>query len=182
MACSSNSSRLITTPRPSARRPGHYAIRGGIIDVYPVTANQPYRLDFFGDELEEIREFDPVTQRSGASVASITLSASPRVRLAESTTGIADYLSTSTHLAFIEPRVARGGIQRVRPRRHQRPHAAARPLRRGVGISDLDEASALFDNRQRGVDLDTESLAHPAAIPRVRSSRRNGCKSRRTRA
>ncbi len=61
--------------------PGHYAIRGGIIDVYPVTANQPYRLDFFGDELEEIREFDPVTQRSGASVPSITLSASPRVRL-----------------------------------------------------------------------------------------------------
>ena len=55
--------------------PGHYAIRGGIIDVYPVTANQPYRLDFFGDDLEEIREFDPVTQRSGASVASITLSA-----------------------------------------------------------------------------------------------------------
>eukprot|EP01035_Chromulina_nebulosa_P006508 gene6508-8803_t len=48
--------------------PGHYAIRGGIIDVYPVTANQPYRLDFFGDELESIREYDPVTQRSGATV------------------------------------------------------------------------------------------------------------------
>ncbi|MBC7365898.1 MAG: transcription-repair coupling factor, partial [Undibacterium sp.] len=31
--------------------PGHYAIRGGIIDVYPVTATQPYRLDFFGHQL-----------------------------------------------------------------------------------------------------------------------------------
>src|SRR6185295_13532405 len=76
--------------------PGHYAIRGGIIDVYPVTANQPYRLDFFGDELEEIREFDPVTQRSGAGVASITLSASPRVRLAESKTELTNYLTPST--------------------------------------------------------------------------------------
>ena len=61
--------------------PGHYAIRGGIIDVYPVTANQPYRLDFFGDEIEEIRVFDPVTQRSGDAVESIALSASPRVKL-----------------------------------------------------------------------------------------------------
>ena len=55
--------------------PGHYAIRGGIIDVYPSTANTPYRLDFFGDEIESIREFDPVTQRSGATVESIAIAA-----------------------------------------------------------------------------------------------------------
>src|SRR6185436_9117213 len=60
--------------------PGHYAIRGGIIDVYPVTATQPYRLDFFGDEIEDIRAFDPVTQRSGDQVESITLVTSPRVK------------------------------------------------------------------------------------------------------
>jgi len=53
--------------------PGHYAIRGGIIDVYPVTATQPYRLDFFGDEIESIKAFDPVTQRSGEAVESIRL-------------------------------------------------------------------------------------------------------------
>jgi len=73
--------------------PGHYAIRGGIIDVYPITANQPYRLDFFGDEIEEIHAFDPVTQRSGEKVASITISATPRLRLDPSKTGIADYPS-----------------------------------------------------------------------------------------
>jgi transcription-repair coupling factor (superfamily II helicase) len=54
--------------------PGHYAIRGGIIDVYPITATAPYRLDFFGDELEEIRVFDPVTQRSAETVENITSS------------------------------------------------------------------------------------------------------------
>lgn len=78
--------------------PGHYAIRGGIIDVYPVTANQPYRLDFFGDQIEEISTFDPVTQRSGDKVNSISLSATPRLRLDPSKTGIADYLSPLTHL------------------------------------------------------------------------------------
>ena len=70
--------------------PGHYAIRGGIVDVYPITANEPYRLDFFGDEIEEIRAFDPVTQRSGASVDAIGLSASPRLKMATSTVGLAD--------------------------------------------------------------------------------------------
>ena len=76
--------------------PGHYAIRGGIIDVYPVTATQPYRLDFFGDEIEEIRAFDPVTQRSGEPVPEIAIAASPRVKLDPSKTGIADYLSPHT--------------------------------------------------------------------------------------
>src|SRR5690606_11716055 len=83
--------------------PGHYAIRGGIIDVYPVTATTPYRLDFFGDELESIREFDPVTQRSGAAVETIALAASPRVQLDASRTGLADYLNPAAHLALVEP-------------------------------------------------------------------------------
>src|SRR5690606_1510735 len=81
--------------------PGHYAIRGGIIDVYPVTANQPYRLDFFGDEIEEIRAFDPVTQRSGEPVESITISASSRVKLDPAKPGLADYLTPRTHLVFV---------------------------------------------------------------------------------
>ncbi|MDR0901353.1 MAG: DEAD/DEAH box helicase, partial [Opitutaceae bacterium] len=90
--------------------PGHYAVRGGIIDVYPVTATQPCRLDFFGDEIEDIRAFDPVTQRSGESLASITLSATPRVRLASSKTGIAGYLpSRATNLLLVEPTTLEAG-------------------------------------------------------------------------
>jgi transcription-repair coupling factor (superfamily II helicase) len=72
--------------------PGHYAIRGGIIDVYPITASEPYRLDFFGDEIEEIRAFDPghaAIRRLGGDDFTFGLApASPR----ESQTGIADYL------------------------------------------------------------------------------------------
>jgi transcription-repair coupling factor (superfamily II helicase) len=48
--------------------PGEYAVRGGILDVYPPEADRPVRLEFFGDEVESIRKFDPATQRSQASI------------------------------------------------------------------------------------------------------------------
>ncbi len=44
--------------------PGQYALRGGILDVYPPEAERPLRVEFFGDEVESIRRFDPATQRS----------------------------------------------------------------------------------------------------------------------
>lgn len=53
--------------------PGEYAVRGGIVDVYPAGAGGPVRLDFFGDELDTLRSFDPATQRSTGEVASIAL-------------------------------------------------------------------------------------------------------------
>src|SRR3712207_1640732 len=43
---------------------GEYAVRGGVIDVFPPGAEEPVRLDLFGDTLETIRTFDPLTQRS----------------------------------------------------------------------------------------------------------------------
>ncbi len=48
----------------TVREPGEFAVRGGIVDLYPAGAAQPLRLDFFGDTIESIRTFDPLTQRS----------------------------------------------------------------------------------------------------------------------
>ncbi|MBV8050143.1 MAG: transcription-repair coupling factor, partial [Acidobacteriaceae bacterium] len=48
--------------------PGEYALRGGILDVYPPEADRPLRIEFFGDEVESIRKFDPATQRSSNPV------------------------------------------------------------------------------------------------------------------
>ncbi len=45
-------------------RPGQLSRRGGILDIFPPQAPHPYRLDFFGDEIDAIRVFDPGTQRS----------------------------------------------------------------------------------------------------------------------
>src|ERR1700758_4875213 len=44
--------------------PGEYALRGGILDVYSPEAERPVRIEFFGDEVESIRRFDPASQRS----------------------------------------------------------------------------------------------------------------------
>jgi len=47
---------------------GEFAVRGGILDVWPGTEDSPLRLDMFGDEIESIRRFDVETQRSGESL------------------------------------------------------------------------------------------------------------------
>jgi transcription-repair coupling factor (superfamily II helicase) len=52
---------------------GEFAIRGGVIDVFPPGAAEPVRLDMFGDTLESIRAFDPETQRSTRQLTEIDL-------------------------------------------------------------------------------------------------------------
>ncbi|MFA5667598.1 MAG: transcription-repair coupling factor [Balneolaceae bacterium] len=52
------------SPTRFVDEPGEFAVRGGIVDVYPFSGEYPIRLEFFGDEIESIREFDPDSQRS----------------------------------------------------------------------------------------------------------------------
>lgn len=52
---------------------GEYAVRGGVIDVYPPGFPEPVRLDMFGSELESIRTFDPATQRSTGQKTTVAL-------------------------------------------------------------------------------------------------------------
>jgi transcription-repair coupling factor (superfamily II helicase) len=53
--------------------PGQVTIRGGILDVYSPEMDRPVRIDFFGDEIESIRKFDPDTQRSSSQMDSALL-------------------------------------------------------------------------------------------------------------
>lgn len=55
----------------TVREQGEFAIRGGIIDIFPPTAPEPFRLDFFGDVLETLRTFDTETQRSTGEARTI---------------------------------------------------------------------------------------------------------------
>jgi transcription-repair coupling factor (superfamily II helicase) len=52
---------------------GDFAVRGGLIDLYPPSLTEPVRLDFFGDTLESIRSFDAQTQRTTEQLKSLTL-------------------------------------------------------------------------------------------------------------
>ena len=53
--------------------PGEFAVRGGIVDIFPMGADSPLRLDLFDDEIDAIRSFDPETQRSTGSVDRIRI-------------------------------------------------------------------------------------------------------------
>jgi len=53
--------------------PGEFAHRGGLFDVYPPELDRPVRIEFFGDEVESLRKFDPSTQRSAATTEEVAV-------------------------------------------------------------------------------------------------------------
>lgn len=65
----------------TVREVGEFAVRGGILDVFVPGAEEPVRLDFFGDTLESIRSFDPASQRTIAQVRSLDLNPMSEVTL-----------------------------------------------------------------------------------------------------
>ena len=73
--------------------PGQFAVRGGILDIYSFAHDNPYRVDFFGDEVDSIREFDIETQLSQTRVASIDIVGA---NTQEESTYITDYLEEKT--------------------------------------------------------------------------------------
>jgi transcription-repair coupling factor (superfamily II helicase) len=60
---------------------GEFAVRGGIIDLFPPGHDDPVRLDFFGDQLESIRRFDSITQRTTATLTAFDLKPMGEFRL-----------------------------------------------------------------------------------------------------
>jgi len=60
-------------PEAQVTQKGEIALRGGILDVWPLTSSWPVRLEFFGDELESLRHFDPLTQISREEILSVSL-------------------------------------------------------------------------------------------------------------
>ena len=69
---------------PTVMEPGDYAIRGGIIDIFPPGPGGPVRLDFFGDVLDGARRFDPDTQRSSDVLQTVELAPVSEVILDDS--------------------------------------------------------------------------------------------------
>ncbi len=78
--------------------PGEFARRGGILDIFPPALSQPLRLEFFGDEIEEIRCFDPRSQRSDGQMTEIRIS--PRAIPAGSSGSLSDYLGAGRFIVL----------------------------------------------------------------------------------
>ncbi len=57
----------------TVREPGEYALRGGIVDLFPPGLGEPVRIDLFGETIEQIRRFDPMSQKSTGKLDSFAL-------------------------------------------------------------------------------------------------------------
>ncbi len=79
--------------------PGQFAVRGGLIDVFSYSDDNPYRIEFFGDEVDSIRTFDPVTQLSLEKLSRISIVPNVQDRLiTEKREAFLDYLPKSTNV------------------------------------------------------------------------------------
>jgi transcription-repair coupling factor (superfamily II helicase) len=85
---------------PLVESEGQWSQRGDIIDLFPVAAELPVRLEWFGDELEKMREFDPTTQRSMDAIDHLLLTPTNWTTLSDDglTCTLADYLPDRTLL------------------------------------------------------------------------------------
>jgi len=79
---------------------GQFAVRGGILDVFPPHLDGPIRAEWFGDEVDSLRAFDPATQRSTQPVAQALLT--PVIERAGTAT-VLDYLPPASFLVLDEP-------------------------------------------------------------------------------
>jgi transcription-repair coupling factor (superfamily II helicase) len=80
---------------------GQWALRGGIVDVFSPAGSLPIRVALLGDDVESLRTFDPTTQRSTGTVASLLVL--PMLTGAEEEARLADYLPAEAPVAIADP-------------------------------------------------------------------------------
>lgn len=88
---------------PVAGDKGEFAVRGGIIDVFPVSSPDPFRLEFWGDDLESIRIYDPIGQKSVKPVNEAAITPAQEMELLGSSSRLStilDYLGTNTIIVY----------------------------------------------------------------------------------
>ncbi len=82
---------------------GQFAVRGGIIDLFAVNSPDPYRIEFFGDEIESLRIYDPIGQKSVRLIDEAHITPALELEMVsqeENLNTILDYLGTNTLLIF----------------------------------------------------------------------------------
>lgn len=89
--------------RPVASDKGEFAVRGGIIDVFPVSSPDPYRLEFWGDEIESIRHYDPIGQKSVRPMDHVSITPAQELELLakqKKLSSLLEYLGKETLIIF----------------------------------------------------------------------------------
>ena len=84
--------------------PGQFAVRGGIVDIFALTEDAPWRIEFWDDEIDSIRSFDVESQRSMENLEEITIypAAEPIPDEKEETVSFLDYFAPGKSLIFLD--------------------------------------------------------------------------------
>lgn len=85
-------------------RPGEFAVRGGLIDVFPVGDKDPCRIDLFGDTIDSLRRFQVETQRSVRAEGELTITPADELHGTPLQATLLDYLPEDAWIFFDEPR------------------------------------------------------------------------------
>lgn len=97
--------------------PGEFALRGDILDIYPINIAYPYRIEFFDDEIDNIRTFNPVSQRTKDSLTEVVIEPADdqldKLYQNEDYTTILDYLTESGIIWFDDIRAIRQNIVQI---------------------------------------------------------------------
>lgn len=158
-------------------QPGQFAVRGGLIDIYPLNEDRPYRIDFFDDEIESIRSFDPTTQRTDgeSELSELLLFSSHQNAEDEQAGAFIHYLPENVHWILREPDL----LEQENPSLFQIPekkghtHVSlewARTRERGkedrwVGLSEIDTNRSIFGNRGGSDSLRSQPLSNFRKFP-----------------
>lgn len=97
--------------------PGEFALRGDILDIYPINIAYQYRIEFFDDEIDNIRTFNPVSQRTKDSLTEVVIEPADdqldKLYQNEDYTTILDYLTESGIICFDDIRAIRQNIVQI---------------------------------------------------------------------
>ncbi|MBD5276980.1 MAG: transcription-repair coupling factor [Bacteroides sp.] len=138
--------------------PGQFAVRGSILDIYPFNNELPYRIDFFGDDIDTIREFDVETQLSKRKLDSVAVTAD--VSASAGGMSLLQFMAPATLVAV---RDAARLEQRVRAIAAESPAEAAVI----AGESELDALRNVVDPDAFAADLQARRKLHIAAAPEI---------------
>ena len=123
---------------------GQFSVRGGILDIYPLTETEPVRIEFFDDEIDTIRSFDPESQRSVERMEEITVY--PAIDSAkDSGAGVSllDYFGDDSLLILSEPYRLKERAEAV-----EAEFRESMSMRLEKGYTDSENADLIFSSEE----------------------------------
>jgi transcription-repair coupling factor (superfamily II helicase) len=149
---------------------GAFAVRGGIVDLFPAADTEPVRIEFVGDTVESLRRFDPATQRSTGATDQVHI-VPARERFDEELIGVFDFLSGSHRLSVLISEYEQVEQQALKVREQLEASSREAAARGHVAAPPVDEAfvewSALEPRTKSAGRLEELSLEGESGVHQV---------------